>query len=429
MRHGWKRCLVFAAVFLLTGCGKEKADTEVYIDESKEETPITLFTQNESVSDAIEVCCKNLLKDKTNLNLTLYADSASFYAEEGLSYRELLLKRLASGSADDLYLIPAEDVMEFKKKGYIYDLSGLNCVDNLSDDALVQSTFDGAVFSIPLSYTCFGFVWNVDMLHEYGLEVPENASQFWNVCETLKQNGILPYGANKDFALTVPAMCAGFEGLYRSADAERLLKELSDGTTPVSTYMEKGFRFLETMIEKGYLDTEQALNMVPLSDEEKAFFAEGKCAFYCSLYRKKTFEDYPFEIQMSALPILEDGAVCVVGADQRLAVNPNSEHLKEAVEIVEMLGSKKSLDSFAAGLGKISSSKNASVPDISQSEGIVKCVVQGGQIPNQDFRVHFNVWDNVRNLGVKICQGMSASDVAKEYDAIQTEEIARYGER
>lgn len=427
MKKGCKICLVLAFALLVAGCGKEKEDTEVYIDDSKAETPITLFTQNESVSEAIEICCKELLKGKEDLNLTLYADSAGFYAEEGLSYRELLLKRLSSGSADDLYLIPAEDVMEFESKGYIYDLSGLKCVENLSEDALIQSTFDGTVFSIPLSYTCFGFVWNIDMLHEYGLEVPGSLSEFWNVCETLKQNGILPYGANKDFALSVPAMCVGLEEVYRSQDVEKLLQNLSDGVTSVSTYMEKGFEFLETMIDKGYMDAEQALNMLPMSDEEKAFFAEGKCAFYCALYREKTFEGYPFEVQMSALPVLEDGAICVVGADQRLAVNPNSEHLKEAVEIVEMLGSEKNLDSFASGLGKISSSKNATAPDISQSKELIEQVAKGGQIPNQDFRVHFNVWDNVRNLGVKICEGLSAAEAAKEYDAIQGDEISRYG--
>ena len=39
----------------------------------------------------------------------------------------------------------------------------------------------------------------VDMLHQYQLEIPETLDEFWNVCDVLKQNGILPYGANKDF--------------------------------------------------------------------------------------------------------------------------------------------------------------------------------------------------------------------------------------
>ena len=101
---------------------------------------------------------------------------------------------MESGQADDLYIIPAEDVLEFDQKGFIYDLSGLDCISSLSEDALRQSTYKGKVFSVPLSYTGFGLIWNVDMLHQYQLEIPETLDEFWNVCDVLKQNGILPYG-------------------------------------------------------------------------------------------------------------------------------------------------------------------------------------------------------------------------------------------
>ncbi len=57
----------------------------------------------------------------------------------------------------------------------------------------------GRCFRSLLSYTGFGLIWNVDMLHQYQLEIPETLDEFWNVCDVLKQNGILPYGANKDF--------------------------------------------------------------------------------------------------------------------------------------------------------------------------------------------------------------------------------------
>ena len=416
-----------AGMVFCTACSKNQQEgAKVFIDESQPETPITLFTQNESVADIIEKCCSEMLQENTNTNLALYADSAGFYAEEGMSYRELLLKRFSSGKADDLYLIPAEDVMEFDEKGYIYDLSGLSCVENLSGDALMQSTFDGKVFSIPLSYTCFGLVWNVDMLHKYHLEVPTSQEEFWLVCETLKQNGILPYGANKDFALTVPAMCVGLNEIYSSPDSEILLQELSDGTVPISRYMEKGFSFLQTMIDKGYMDAERTLQTLPMSDEEKTFFTEGNCAFYCAIYRGLTFEGYPFEIEMTPLPVLEDGSVCVVGAAQRLAVNPESKHLDEVLSIVEMLGSEKSLDNFSADLGKISSSKNATAPDIPQSKSLIQCVAGGGQIPNQDFRLHFNVWDNVRDLGVRLCEGEDVEVLMRAYDKLQREEIAKY---
>lgn len=205
----------------------------------------------------------------------------------------------------EIHLIPAEDVLEFDEKGYIYDLSDLKCIRNLSKDALIQSTYDGKVFSLPLSYTCFGFVWNVDMLKQYDLAVPENREEFLNVCETLKENGILPYGANKDFGLTVPVMCAGLYDVYQGEGTEQKLQELSEGTTPVSEYMRKGFDFLQMMIDKGYMDPEKALDTIPSSDGEKEFFAQENCAFICAIYRGKTFEGYPFEIEMTPLPLLE----------------------------------------------------------------------------------------------------------------------------
>lgn len=317
--------------------------------------------------------------------------------------------------------------MEFDEKGYIYDMSNLKCTENLSQDALIQSTYGEKIFSIPLSYTCFGFVWNVDMLKEYNLKVPTNLEEFLNVCETLKENGILPYGANKDFALTVPVMCAGLYDVYQSDDASQKLASLSDGTTKISSYIEKGFSFLQMMIDKGYLDPETALNTLPSREEEKNFFAEGNCAFICALYRGKAFEGYPFEIEMTPLPVLENGSICVVGADQRLAINPKSEHLDSAIAIVETLGKTKTLDSFAKNLGKISSSKNATAPDIPQSDSIIECVAGGDQIPNQDFRLHFNVWDTVRELSQQLCEGRSVEAVTKDYDSRQAEEIALYG--
>lgn len=415
---------VLLCIITCTACSKKDG---IYIAEDSKKSIVTLFTQGMNVSDAIEKYCLDLKSKDSGQNIILYTDSADFYDEEGLSYRELLAKRLASGKADDIYLIPAEDVLDFSSKGYIYDLSDLECVDNLSNDALIQSTYDGKVFSIPLSYTCFGFVWNMDMLRKYGLELPNNLEEFWTVCETLKQNGIVPYGANCDFGLGLPAMCAGLYDVYQNDDSEHLLADLSDGTTPISTYMESGFSLIEEMIARGYMDPEQAANTLPFSEEETQYFADGKCAFISALYRAKTFEGYSFEIEMTPLPVLEEGKICVVGADQRLAVNPNSKHLDDALTILENMGKTSTLDSIANELGKISSSKNVTAPDIPESEQIISYVTQGRQIPNQDFRLHFNVWNNVKELALKVCQGTSAQDAAAEYDKRQKTEIATYG--
>ncbi len=419
--------ILMLAGLLMTGCNAEQAPPELYVDDSIPETPVTVFTENNEVSEAIEDCCKAELNQDGSTNITVYSDSSTYYGEEGLSYRELLLKRLSSGRADDLYLIHAEDVLEFDEKGYIYDMSALKFTGNLSDDALMQSTYNGKVFSIPLSYTSFGFIWNVDMLRQYGLELPENLEEFLYVCDTLKANGILPYGANKDYALTVPVMCAGLYDIYQSDDCNQKLEELSNGTVAVSEYIEKGFEFLQMMIDKGYIDPGKALDTLP--KREKDLFKSGNCAFICAIYSGKALEGYPFEIAMTPLPVLENGSICVVGADQRLAVNPKSKHLDAAIAIVEALGQTETLDSFAQSLGRISSSKNATAPDLPQTDSLIACIAGGRQIPNQDFSLTFNVWENVRDLSQQLCEGRSAAEVAAEYDAIQMEEISKYGGR
>ena len=425
-KRGLLGTLMIAAI-LGTGCNTEQSVPELYVDDNIRETPVTAFTENIEVSKAIEERCKAVLNQDGNTNIAVYSDSADYYAAEGLSYRELLLKRLASGNADDLYTIHAEDVLEFDEKGYIYDMSSLEFTGNLSHDALSQSTYNGKVFSIPLSYTGFGFIWNVDMLKQYGLKLPENLDEFLDVCETLKENGILPYGANKDFALTVPVMCAGLYDVYQSDDCNQKLEALSNGTVAISEYMEKGFDFLQMMIDKGYMNPERALDTLPKKEEEKSFFANGNCAFICAIYSGKALEGYPFEIAMTPIPVLKNGSICVVGADQRMAINPKSKHLDSAIAIVEALGQAETLDSLAKSQGRISSSKNATAPDIPQTNSFIACIAEGRQIPNQDFSLNFNVWENVRDFSQQLCRGKSAAQVAAEYDSIQMEEISKYG--
>ncbi len=117
MKRRYRRltAAALACMLLCSGCSGEKEEPEVYIDKNEPDVVITLFTQGENISEIINKCCSDVINPKTKGNIILYSDFADFYAEEGLSYRELLLKRMESGQADDLYIIPAEDVLDARK--------------------------------------------------------------------------------------------------------------------------------------------------------------------------------------------------------------------------------------------------------------------------------------------------------------------------
>jgi raffinose/stachyose/melibiose transport system substrate-binding protein len=68
--------------------------------------------------------------------------------------------------------------------------------DTFSPLILELNRFDGEIHMIPRSTYTSGFFYNVDMFEEYGLTPPKTWSEFLEVCETLKQNGIAPLSAD-----------------------------------------------------------------------------------------------------------------------------------------------------------------------------------------------------------------------------------------
>lgn len=425
IKKGCMLLIVVAMLFSLGACGNETKVQVLEVENTQPEYLNVFSYTNMSESDVTKYWI-DLFTETYNKQVYIDFDNATYYDKEGLSYRELLLKRMESSAPDDLYIINAEDVLEFEKKGYWLDLSDMAFVDNLSEAALYQSTYNGKVFSVPLTFTGFGFLWNVDMLEQYGLSIPQNLTEFLAVCETLKHNGILPYGANKGYALTVPAMCVGFSDLYKHEDLNEKIAALNSGETAVSEYLRKGFDFLSLLMEKGYLDAQQALEATPHAEDVQLFLA-GECAFICAgLGDLNSMEEMPFRIELTGLPILADSSISVYGADKRLAVNPHSKHLDTALQFIEMVGSVEGLEKSAELDQVMSSSKAIDVARSPMVQELVALLQQPGQIPNQDFSLHFNTWESIRNVARELCSGASVDQACDMLDQKQQADLDVY---
>lgn len=428
MKHK-KRWTLLTAVFLLialTACGGGDPGIQE-LDAPDIQPEYLSFFSSESMSGSnVAKYWTDRFMEEYNKQVYIDFDSAAYYADNGLSYRELLERRLQSSAPDDLYIISAEDVLEFEKKGYWMDLSDMAFVDNLSQAALYQSTYNGKVFSVPLVFTGFGFLWNVDMLEQCGLTIPQNLEEFWTVCETLKGNGILPYGANKGFGLTVPAMCAGFSELYQSENLDQRIAALNSGETPVSAYLEKGYALLVQMMERGYMDPEQALAATP-HVEDIELFLSGGCAFICTgLGKTESIVDKPFRMEMTGLPVLAEGCAMVYGAGKRLCVNPDSDHLETALEFIEMVGATEALERNAELSNGISTTKTGSGDGFPLEQGLTSLIRTPGQIPSQDFALYFNTWESIRNVARELCGGASLEQACAMLDEKQQADLREY---
>lgn len=418
--------LILFLTWVITFCGCGKTDEGNVVKKFDDEETITLsMLTSKRLSDNFWTD-NYTTSDGTNIKIAEY--TADYYDKEKLTYREMVERRLESNVDIDMYIIHAEDVIDFDKKGYWLDLSDFKVVSSLSEDALAQSTYDGKVFSVPLSYTGFGFWWNVDILKKHGLSVPSNEAEFLNVCEKLKKAGIMPYIGNAGYALTVPAMAKGFSNLYSAKNSLELVLDLSSGKTPVSEYMTKGFQFVEMMIKKGYMDPEYALDTMPQEGDVEDFLA-GKGAFICAPMDTK-LESPDFEIMLTGIPILENGEISVVGANYRLAVNPKSPNLKYVKEFMDGLITPEWLANVVTTEYALSSGKgNYDLSYLNKNhQDFARLVIKGSQIPNQDFNLHFNTWECIRDISWEICKGISATEATKKYDKIQQKEIKLYSD-
>lgn len=417
-----------AAIALCTG-GCEKNETGIQTLESGagEAIYLSMFSSESMSDNDVAKYWSERFTREYDKDVYIDFDGASYYSDQGLTYRELLELRMESDTPDDMYIINAEDVMAFEKKGYWMDLSHMDFIGNISESALYQSTYRGKVFSLPLSITGFGLLWNVDLLELHGLSVPNNLGEFLNVCETLKGDNILPYGGNKGFALTVPAMCIGFSELYAGDDREERISSLNKGETHVSEYMEKGYTFLNMMIEKGYLDPEQALATVP-HEGDVEMFLKGECAFICSGVGKTAgFDEMPFEMKMTGVPVLENGSICVYGVGRRLSVNPASPNLDTVLDFIETLGTTEALDESAALDNSLSSTRTEDSHQFPFEYELTALIRQPGQIPNQDFSLNFNTWESIRDAARELCGGAGVEQACALLDQKQMEDIKAYG--
>lgn len=431
MMRGRKRwCILLASLILLTSlsaCDSEQSSVRVLDNTDAQPEYLSFFSATNLTASDLTKYWGERFMDRYNKQAYIEFSGANYYAEEGLSYRELLVKRLESSAPDDLYIINAEDVIEFEKKGYWMDLSGMDFVDNLSEAALYQSIYNGKVFSIPLSFTGFGFAWNVDLLKAHNLTVPQNREAFLQVCETLKNAGILPYASNKGYGLTVPAMCAGLSPLYANEDREAQIAALNSGEAAISDYLRDGFDFLSILIQKGYMEPRQALDTQP-NEKDIEMFVAGECAFICiQLGSLNDMTEAPFEISLTGLPILEEGSAAVYGAKHRVCVNPKSRNLDTALEFIEMVGTPEALQESAEWDCALSSAKGGGTTGLPAGKPLADLVQQPGQIPNQDFSLHFNTWESIRDVSRELCKGASVDEACALLDEKQRADLQAYG--
>jgi raffinose/stachyose/melibiose transport system substrate-binding protein len=107
-------------------------------------------------------------------------------------YNGVLNTKLEAGTAGDLITCrPFDASLDIFQQGHLAPLNDLPGMENFSDVAQsAWQTDDGAtVFCVPMASVIHGFMYNVDIFNELGLEEPETVDEFMAVLQAIADDG------------------------------------------------------------------------------------------------------------------------------------------------------------------------------------------------------------------------------------------------
>ena len=422
-----KRCvwsIVLAALaLLLAACGHEDPKNLIPSHE-KEERVVNLFSPMEKMDPDAE----NVARTASDLTVAM-AEAAldvtvvyrTYTAEDyqDKTYDNVCLDR-ARNNMDDLYLLNPDTVLALGAEGKLADLSGLDSAKNLREIIRTANTVDGKLVAIPQEVVAYGLFVNKDLFDQYGLALPETPEDFLECCRVFQENGIqTPIGANRWWLETF-VFAQAYAQLYNGGNTQAEIDALNRGEARYSGYMRKGFEFLQTLMDRGYIDAEKALVSEAI-EGERADFLAGKTpivmAYWGAANTETAYGKTEFEMQVIGFPS-SMGPMPVMPMTG-WAVGAGAEHEEDAKQVINIITSDEALRVYSETNRVISPSKNVSVDCVPALKPLNDRIEEGVYVLGSNAGMNVEQWGNTCLIVRELLGGASVDECMAAFDTLQ----------
>ena len=382
MKRWISACLAGLVVLSLASCGGREDPKNLIPPDESEGRTVNLFSPMEKTDPDAENVARTaadltvaMAEEKLGVSVSYWTYTAEDYQDK--TYDEVCLNR-ARNDMDDLYLLNPDTVLALGAEGKLADLSGLDSAKNLREIIRTANTVDGKLVAIPQEVVAYGLFVNMDLFRRYGLELPNTPEEFLECCRVFQENGIeTPVGANRWWLETF-VFAQAYADLYNGGNAQAEIDALNSGQARYSDYMRPGFQFLQTLIDRGYIDRSKALVSEAVEGEGADFLA-GKTpivmAYWGAANAETAYGRPDFELRVVGFPSSR-GQMPVISMTG-LAVGANAEHAEQAMEVMEVITSDEALDLYSQTNRVISPSENVSVDCIPALEPLNGRIEEG----------------------------------------------------
>lgn len=264
-------------------------------------------------------------------------------------YSQYLGAKTVSNDLPDLFFLsPYSQVSDFAENGRILDLSDQPFVSRIYENTKASVTHDDKIYAYPMNQEFWGVFYNIDLFEKAGItKIPETFSELKTVCEELQAQGITPFAATYKDSWTTEQIFTALFAQNMGSNLNEWTQKMNNGEESFQQEgVERVFAFLDLMKEysgKNIMDADSTAGYNSFANGDAAMIFLGQFAL-----RSAQKVNPEIKVGMFAAPISENPgeAKVISNVAITIAVNKNSEHLEEALEVLDFLSDNTDTDGW-----------------------------------------------------------------------------------
>lgn len=423
----WVAGLLGIVTLTMAACSKKQELSQNLVAEADSDRKVVnLFGPMEKSKPNVDNVARtafdktvSMAEEELNLTVEYRTYTAEDYQEK--TYDDVALDRVRN-NMDDLYLLNPDSIQILGEEGRLLDLSDLECTKNLRDVVKAANTVNGKLVGIPQEVVAYGLFVNKDMFDQYHLPLPNTPEEFLECCRVFKENGIeTPVGANRWWLETF-VFAQAYADLYNGGDTAAEIEALNAGRARYSDYLRPGFEFLQTLIDAGYIDAENALVSEAFEGVgEGADFMAGDCpivmAYWGAANTDTAYGSPDFNMEVIGFPT-ERGQMPVLSMTG-YAVGEGSAGRDEALKVMDVICSDEAMQLYAETNRVISPSKNVEVDCVEPLRPLNELVQADTYVLASNAGMDVEQWGNVCLIVRDLLGGATVDECMAKLDELQ----------
>lgn len=317
----------------LAGCGKEEKKES----SAKDDRVVKLRMMGYNAESSRATYLKYLDEKLPEIEIEF-----EFVSQD--NFDNVLNSQLQAGEGPDIMELGGQTRL-LANANYLLDLSDQEFISKYADAGIQPYTIDGKVYAAPLQSWYEGIFYNKAIFEENGLSVPKTWDEFIELHKKLEEKGVKAQsmGAQSYEPMMKQSIAFVNNEFYSDESNKDFDDKFNKGEASLAEGWLPAVEEWYKIIEEGCL-TEDMLGLS--YDQALDEFATGKAAMWqCGPWAVETIKEKNPDLEFGMFPIpgtnADEPGWLVGGPGSAFAINAKSEHVEEALKVLELTATEE----------------------------------------------------------------------------------------